>query len=513
MRIGLRVISENGIFIIGGDAMYRRTERQRSLFEVGTLMPEDKREACRKSWAGPFREKALPILLKREDDFAELFDPKDGRPNRSVALVTGILILKEMNDLTDEEVLGDLDFDSRYWYAFDTEVGESHLCQKTLHNFRSGLIRHNKSQTIFRGMTDELLKTLGVDVSKQRLDSTHILSNFAVLTRLGLFCETLRLFLSALKKKDQKRHDEISSGILKRHGEESRYKDARRGEGPRRLTVVARDLYRLVERFRGNGAIEKMEEYGFMKRLLDEQCEILTTSETPSQDEDDGQEGPAPVKLKVSKEIESDSMQTPHDDGVSYSGHKGQGYEAQIAESCGEDNVVNLITHVEVTASSDSDHSATIVTIESLEEAKIKPQELVADTAYSGSENAAKSAEHGVNLLAPCPAKGKPDRDQHYPPPESKCPTTKSEAGEWLKRQEAQSDFKKRYAIRAGIEGTNSELKRNQGLGRLRVRGKERVRLAVCLKATACNVKRAIRTWLNASCSPPSLQIPAQGIA
>lgn len=92
--------------------MYRRTEKQRSLFEVGTLMPEEKRQACKRSWAGPFREKALPILLKREDDFAELFDPAEGRPNRSIALVAGILILKEMNDWTDEEVLGALDFDS-----------------------------------------------------------------------------------------------------------------------------------------------------------------------------------------------------------------------------------------------------------------------------------------------------------------------------------------------------------------------------------------------------------------
>lgn len=492
--------------------MYRRTDQQRMLFEAGTLMPEEKRKACEKSWAGPFREKALPILLKREDDFAELFDPENGRPNRSVALVVGILMLKEMNDLTDEEVLGALDFDTRYWYAFDMEVTESHLCQKTLHNFRDGLIKHNKSQIVFSGITSELLKALGVETHRQRLDSTHILSNFEVLTRLGLFCETIRLFLSELKKKNQKQYDKLTVGILTRYGEESRYKDARREEGPRRLKVVARDLYRLVERFRGDSKIEKMEEYGLMKRVLDEQCEILTTPETPNQDEDDGQESSVPVKLKVSKEIKSDSLQTPHDDGVTYSGHKGQGYEAQIAETCVDENAVNLITHVEVTASSDSDHAATIPTIESLEEAKIKPEELVIDTAYSGAENAAKAAERGVNLLAPCPAKGKPDKDQRYPAPEPKCPATKREAGEWLKRQEAQPDFKKRYAIRAGIEGTNSELKRKGGLGNLRVRGKDRVRLAILLKSAGCNLKRALRYWLDLSLSPPP-QFDALGIA
>ena len=60
------------------------------------------------------------------------------------------------------------------------------------------------------------------------------------------------------------------------------------------------------------------------------------------------------------------------------------------------------------------------------------------------------------------------------------------------RRAEAAEEWRKRYAIRAGIEGTNSELKRAHGLGRLRVRGGRRVRLAVCLKTLACNFKRMV---------------------
>lgn len=407
-------------------------------------------------------------------------------------------------------MLGALDFDSRYWYAFDLEVEESQLCQKTLHNFRAGLTKHDKSQVVFRGMTDELLKALGIDTGKQRLDSTHILSHFANLTRLGLFCETIRLFCSTLKKREPKQYEKIGVGILKRHGEESKYRDARLGESPRRLEVVARDLYRIVNQFRGDRTIEAMEEYGLMKRLLNDQCEIMPIAEKQGQDEDDGQEPPAPVRLKVSKEIRSDSLQTPHDDGVTYSGHKGQGYEVQVCETCVEENPVEMITHVEVTASSQSDHSATIPVIESLEKAQIKPDELVADTSYSGAENAARAAEHHVNLLAPCPAKGKPKPETEYPAPAEKCPKTKEEAGVWLKHQEAQKDFNKRYAIRAGIEGTNSELKRKTGLGHLRVREKQRVQLSVHLKATACNLKRALGYWLDLSLSPPP-QLDAYG--
>ena len=54
------------------------------------------------------------------------------------------------------------------------------------------------------------------------------------------------------------------------------------------------------------------------------------------------------------------------------------------------------------------------------------------------------------------------------------------------RRAEASGEFRKRYAVRAGIEGTNSELKRAHGLGHLRVRGGHRARLPVYLKALAC---------------------------
>jgi hypothetical protein len=69
---------------------------------------------------------------------------------------------------------------------------------------------------------------------------------------------------------------------------------------------------------------------------------------------------------------------------------------------------------------------------------------------------------------------------------------------EGRRRMEATEEWRKRYGVRAGIEGTNSELKRAHGLGRLRVRGEARVGLAVYLKALACNVKRmvhALQAW------------------
>ena len=56
------------------------------------------------------------------------------------------------------------------------------------------------------------------------------------------------------------------------------------------------------------------------------------------------------------------------DPAVTYSGHKGKGYEVQVAETCESGNAVQMITHVEVTPSSGSDSVVTTRVIDELSE-------------------------------------------------------------------------------------------------------------------------------------------------
>jgi hypothetical protein len=55
------------------------------------------------------------------------------------------------------------------------------------------------------------------------------------------------------------------------------------------------------------------------------------------------------------------------------------------------------------------------------------------------------------------------------------------------------TEWRQRYRIRAGIEATNSELKRSHGIGKLRVRRLAKVCFAVACKVIACNIKRWAR--------------------
>lgn len=108
-----------------------------------------------------------------------------------------------------------------------------------------------------------------------------------------------------------------------------------------------------------------------------------------------------PIALKDPKEIGSDSLQSPHDPDVTYSGHKGKGYEVQVTETCHEENVTQIITYVEVTPSSGSDTFATIPVVDALTERNVEPKEIFADTAYGSGRNAFEAECRGTEVVSP----------------------------------------------------------------------------------------------------------------
>jgi hypothetical protein len=449
------------------------------------LLPEEKRKRLMATWAWVFRKCALPLI--DEEAFRGLYCEDNGRPNKPVQTVIGILLLKEMFDLTDECALGELEYDFRWQVALDLEPCEAHICQKTLHNFRAKLMEDERAKEMFEEMTSRIVEALGVTTERQRLDSTHIVSNIAVLTRLGLFCETVRVFLRALLRQSKERYESVPASLRGRYLKEdltdSRYGDARSGESRRRLAVCVRDVWRLADRFREDEEVRKQESYGLLVRLLKEQCEEVAEPAPYMEGDADLGEPSAPVVPKDARKVRSDSMQSPHDPEVTYSGHKGKGYEVQVVETCGNGEKPEVITEVEVTASSGTDASVPVSVVASLGDRGMLPKDLLADTSYGSTRNVVECEQLGTELVSPVPGpKGAVKQSGHE----------RVEVLAKRREYEKSVEFKERYAERAGIEGTHSELKRAHGMGRLRIRGLLRVRLVVYLKALACNVKRMV---------------------
>ena len=92
---------------------------------------------------------------------------------------------KRWFNLTDDEALEQLEFNLLWHHALRLDIEETHLPQKTLHNFRVRLMQHDGGRLAFQETTDRIIQALGIRTGKQRLDSTHIMSNIATLTRLG----------------------------------------------------------------------------------------------------------------------------------------------------------------------------------------------------------------------------------------------------------------------------------------------------------------------------------------
>ncbi|HJM60400.1 MAG TPA: transposase [Alphaproteobacteria bacterium] len=541
--------------------MFRKRDPQGTLFASSTLVPEAKARRLRGSWAETFRARALPLI--DEEVFAPLYCDDNGRPNRPVETVFGVLLLKDMFGLTDAEALEQLEYNLLWHHALELTPEEAHLPQKTLHNFRARMMAHDGGREGFEAMTDAIIEALDTKVTRQRLDSTHVISNIAVRTRLGLLCETVRVFLSVLKAEHPRLYARVPARLRRRYlkadGGDTAYDDARAAEGQRRLSVCARDLYRLYKLFAGTAAAS-LEAFALMQRVLDEQCDLTKKKQRPLDDDDDADESGVPVVVKAAKEVDSTSLQSPHDPDATYSKRKGKGYEVQVSETCHEDNVTQIITHVEVTDASASDVQATLPVLEALAARGQPLEEMVADTTYGSAENAVDAQRMDVELVSPVagspvPIEEEPSADrlltgadfvidahaedpavcpgghfstaQHLRSAYSvmlsfdcvtceacvlfhRCPAQlRSDEDAYVltvdlsaanlerrRRAEANGEFKSRYAIRAGIEATNSELKRRHGLGHLRVRGRLRVTLSTYLKALACNVKRMVRALM-----------------
>ena len=383
--------------------MFRERDPQVSLWQSEFLVPPKKARRLERSWAEVFRNEALPLI--DEERFAPMYCADNGRPNRAVQTVLGVHLLKEMFNLTDDEALEQLEFNLLWHHALRLDMEETHLPQKTLHNFRVRLMQHDGGRLAFQETTERIIQALGIRTGKQRLDSTHIMSNIATLTRLGLFCETMRLFLRAVSQEHPELRRVVPEGLVRRYlkeeAEATDYEDARSGEGRRRLGVCARDLYRLVDGFRGTAAAQ-LEEYRLLERLLREQCVVGNKRDgRPGEGDDDAGEGAVPITLRDPKEVRSDSLQSPHDPEATYSGHKGKGYEVQVAETCHAENATQLITHVEVTPSSGSDTDVTVPLVDGLAERKVRPDELFADTAYGSGRNAFEASRRGTELVSP----------------------------------------------------------------------------------------------------------------
>ena len=126
-------------------------------------------------------------------------------------------------------------------FALNIEPGDE-LCSRTVERYQALYQEDEAAQKVFFAVTAQLVELLDQDVSKQRLDSTHVCSHMATFGRIKLMAVTLKRALTQIKRHERVLYDALPAELR------SRYEPTQDGQGPTIGVASSRRVDRSVRR-------------------------------------------------------------------------------------------------------------------------------------------------------------------------------------------------------------------------------------------------------------------------
>jgi hypothetical protein len=195
-----------------------KNQKQNTLFDPWAFLGPKRRKLLDQSWAGLFQKELLGELPVNK--VASFFTDGFGRPTKELYTALGAILLQQAHDLTDEETVNQVAFNTQWHYALNiTEESDSakYLSPKTLWNMRSIVVDNGLDATLFEHITDKLATVFKVTTDNQRIDSVHIQSNMRRLGRIGIITSKIHKFLVNLKRGYKELFDTIDEAIIDRY--------------------------------------------------------------------------------------------------------------------------------------------------------------------------------------------------------------------------------------------------------------------------------------------------------
>jgi hypothetical protein len=338
------------------------------------------------SWHNLFRREVLMRI--DEEIFKPLYCDNNGTPNASIRVLVGMMILKEGQGWSDEQLFEQCNYNLLIRSALGLmNLNDAVPVASTYYLFRRRIVAYNREKGIdlFKECQQKITRSQVLEFSvsgKQiRMDSKLIGSNIAWYSRYELVHETLRLFIEEQGEHIYKHSfsPEMFSLIKSIEGEKGEkvvYRSTR-SEIEERFLALGRLAFVFLKLF----AKYPDGQYSTLKSVFEQQYKL----------------GKGKVVLAREKEeISSHSIQSPHDTDCHFrekNGKKVKGYSVNITESCDEEEEensprLNLITDVQVEVASTADNKFLKESILQTEEILDHPVEKVyADGAYNSVEN------------------------------------------------------------------------------------------------------------------------------
>ena len=363
--------------------------------------------------------------LFRDDDFAEIYGPDNGRDSVPPSLLATALLLQTYDKVSDAEAKARADCDIRWKVALGIEIEDRPFAKSTLQMFRAQLILHEKVREVFESSLrlarqSGYLKKRGMRVA---LDTTYILGRGAVKDTYNLLTDGIVKLLRVLAAVANIAVGEWAEG----QGYEKYFGSSIKGEATidwsdrkarrKLLGEIVADADRLLELARQ--AWLELPEASAPRQSIVDGAELLgqlllQDVERKSGDGDvaahaDDADDEVSIRDRVSK----DRMLSVHDPELRH-GHKSSrrrfnGHKAAIVV----DTDSQLITAVDVLPGNAPDNLGALELVEQSEASTGSVvEEAMGDAAYGDGGTRQTFAEAGRRLVARVP--GRPDR-KHFP--------------------------------------------------------------------------------------------------
>lgn len=359
------------------------SHRQQGLFGSNQFLPKKVRSRLAASWANTFYREVFCLI--DEAPFSVLYSELKSRPNAPVNVLIGLEILKEGFGWSDEELYDRVLFDLQVRHALGLDDLSSPVFElRTLYNFRRRVRQYaeqtgiNLYEVLFATITDKQLEALEVKTQWQRMDSTQVLSNLALMNRLELIISVVQQGYKALDDSVQSLWKERLSFYLEGRAQ-SVSQRIRKEEIAVHFEFLGPVLVDLVDALEGD--VSRM-----IERVLREQYEVIEGERTV-------------LHLRPGDQVSSESLQSPFDEDATYrlKGNEGhRGYVVNVSETC--EGELKLITDVEVAPNATDDAVLLTRSLDRQAERGIEVDRMTVDGGYTGPVSEKSCERHGVEL-------------------------------------------------------------------------------------------------------------------
>ena len=377
--------------------MFRKNNvkiEQQSLLSKEHEWSDYKLTRLQQSWAGVFRKQILPNI--NEDSYSVLYSDKASRPNTPVNYLVGLLIIKSIQGLSDEELLDAALYNEMVQYALGTlDYVDQPISKNMISNFRVRLYEYSKKTGIdlfentMREINEELISLSKIDKSLNRIDSLMISSSCKRMARTELIYTVNERFIKLLNKLNKNIDEEFKAYLEEDNSTEVLYR-TKEAEIGGKLTLLLNHSIKLYNDNKDDADINCTEEFNQLKRLIDDQYDSTNS------------------KPKDGKDIKPTSLQTPYDAKATYR-YKYQGnvgYVGNVVETVDQEKELSLITYWSVAPNIKSDTEFMEEIIDAKEGEDVVTE--ITDAAYISAELIEKAGAKNI-ILHPTDLTGKKD--------------------------------------------------------------------------------------------------------